>query len=67
MAKTPGFAVIAIVTMALVVGATTAVFSVAEAFSFVPLRYLEPQRLFCLWRRDVLQKCRSRSVRLSPS
>jgi putative ABC transport system permease protein len=42
MAKTPGFAVIAIVTMALVVGATTAVFSVAEAFSFVPLRYLEP-------------------------
>jgi putative ABC transport system permease protein len=44
--NSPGFAVIAIVTLALAVGANTAIFTVADAVLFRPLPYEDPDRLF---------------------
>ena len=43
--KTPVFTVTALVTLALVIGAGTAVFSLADSILFRPLPYAEPERL----------------------
>jgi predicted permease len=50
--KSPVFAVTAIVTIALGIGASTAVFSVADAVLFRPLPYRDPDRLVVI-SRDV--------------
>ena len=47
--RQPGFAAVVIITLALGIGANTALFSVADAVLFRPLPYRAPDRLVALW------------------
>lgn len=49
MIKKPGFAAIAIITLALGIGANTAIFSLISAVLVEPLKYSEPERLVMVW------------------
>jgi len=49
LARAPGFTAVAILTLALGVGANTAIFTVANAVMLRPLPFREPDRLARLW------------------
>ncbi len=48
--RTPGFTAVAILTLALGIGANTTMFSVVNATLFQPLPFPEPERLQTLWK-----------------
>jgi hypothetical protein len=47
--KNPGFAITAVATIALGIGASTAIFSVLSAALLRPLPYPDPDRLMIVW------------------
>ncbi len=49
LARTPGFTLVAVLTLALGIGATTAIFSVVHGVLMKPLPYRDPERLANIW------------------
>jgi len=55
LARTPGFAAIAILVMALGIGVNTAIFSVVHHILIEPLQFSQPQQLYAVWARSDAQ------------
>jgi putative ABC transport system permease protein len=53
--KAPGFSAVALVALALGMGATTAIFSVVDAVLLKPLPFHDPERILIVWEKDPAQ------------
>ncbi len=52
LTKAPGFTAVALVTLALGIGAATSIFSVVDAVVFKPLPFREPDRVLVIWEKN---------------
>jgi putative ABC transport system permease protein len=50
--KNPGFTAVVVVTLALGIGANTAMFTVLQSVVLAPLRYFQPDRLVMVWENN---------------
>jgi putative ABC transport system permease protein len=52
LGKTPAFTMVALITLGLGIGATTAIFSVVDAVLWKPLPFRDPGRLVVIWEKN---------------
>ena len=62
--KRPGFTSVAVLTLALGIGANTAIFSVVNAVLLSPLPYEDPERIVVVWERQAIAGLNQQPVSL---